>query len=42
MAYLLLLHAPAIRFARQVTRTAPLLVSARHLGRVLADSRATG
>jgi ABC-type multidrug transport system fused ATPase/permease subunit len=32
MAYLLVLHGPAIRFARQITRTAPLLVSARQLG----------
>ncbi len=32
MAYLLVLHGPAIRLARQVTRTAPLLVSARQLG----------
>jgi hypothetical protein len=32
MAYLLVLHGPAIRFARQLTRTAPLLVSARQLG----------
>ena len=31
MAYLLVLHGPAIRFARQIVRTAPLLVSARHL-----------
>jgi hypothetical protein len=31
MAYLLVLHGPAIRFARQITRTAPLLVSARQL-----------
>jgi len=32
MAYLLVLYGPAIRFARQVTRTGPLLVSARQLG----------
>ena len=32
MAYLLVLFGPAIRFARQITRTAPLLVSARQLG----------
>jgi ABC-type multidrug transport system fused ATPase/permease subunit len=32
MAYLLVLHGPAIRFARQITRTAPMLVSARQLG----------
>jgi ABC-type bacteriocin/lantibiotic exporter with double-glycine peptidase domain len=32
MAYLLVLNGPAIRFARQITRTAPLLVSARQLG----------
>jgi ABC-type multidrug transport system fused ATPase/permease subunit len=32
MAYLLVLYGPAIRFARQITRTAPLLVSARQLG----------
>jgi ABC-type multidrug transport system fused ATPase/permease subunit len=31
MAYLLVLHGPAIRFARQIVRTAPLLVSARQL-----------
>jgi ABC-type multidrug transport system fused ATPase/permease subunit len=35
MAYLLVLHGPAIRFTRQVTRIAPLLVSARELGTVL-------
>jgi ABC-type multidrug transport system fused ATPase/permease subunit len=35
MAYLLVLHGPAIRFTRQVTRIAPLLVSARELGKVL-------
>lgn len=35
MAYLLVLHGPAIRFTRQVTRIAPLLVSARELGIVL-------
>lgn len=32
MAYLLVLNGPAIRLARQITRTAPLLVSARQLG----------
>jgi hypothetical protein len=32
MAYLLVLYGPAIRFVRQITRTAPLLVSARELG----------
>jgi ABC-type multidrug transport system fused ATPase/permease subunit len=31
MAYLLVLFGPAIRFARQITRTAPLLVSVRQL-----------
>lgn len=36
MAYLLVLHGPAIRFARQITRTAPLLVSARQLGLAVA------
>ena len=36
MAYLLVLHGPAIRFARQITRTAPLLVSARQLGLAIA------
>ena len=36
MAYLLVLHGPAIRFARQITRTAPLLVSARQLGHAVA------
>lgn len=35
MAYLLVLYGPAIRFARQITRTAPLLVSARELGLAL-------
>lgn len=35
MAYLLVLHGPAIRFTRQVTRIAPLHVSARELGKVL-------
>jgi len=39
MAYLLVLHGPAIRFARQITRTAPLLVSARQLGHVLVVHR---
>jgi ABC-type multidrug transport system fused ATPase/permease subunit len=38
MAYLLVLHGPAIRFARQITRTAPLLVSARQLGLVLCSA----
>lgn len=37
MAYLLVLHGPAIRFTRQVTRIAPLLVSARELGKVLTQ-----
>jgi ATP-binding cassette, subfamily B, bacterial len=37
MSYLLVLHGPATRFARQITRTAPLLVSARSLGRTLAS-----
>jgi ABC-type multidrug transport system fused ATPase/permease subunit len=32
MAYLLVLNGPAVRFVRQITRTAPLLVSARQLG----------
>jgi ABC-type bacteriocin/lantibiotic exporter with double-glycine peptidase domain len=32
MAYLLVLFGPAIRLVRQITRTAPLLVSARQLG----------
>jgi len=32
MAYLLVLHGPAVRFARQITRVGPLAVSARHLG----------
>ena len=36
MAYLLVLHGPAIRFARQITRTAPLVVSARQLGLAVA------
>ena len=35
MAYLLVLQGPAIRSVRQITRTAPLLVSARELGGVL-------
>lgn len=39
MAYLLVLLGPAIRSVRQITRTAPLLVSARELGRVLLRSR---
>lgn len=37
LAYLLVLHGPAIRFARQITRVAPLIVSARHLGYILAE-----
>ncbi|HET8959434.1 hypothetical protein [Nocardioides sp.] len=37
MAYLLVLHGPAIRFARQITRTAPLLVSARQLGLAVSE-----
>jgi ABC-type bacteriocin/lantibiotic exporter with double-glycine peptidase domain len=37
MAYLLVLHGPAIRFARQITRLAPLLVSARQLALALAS-----
>ena len=36
LAYLLVLHGPAVRFARQMTRIGPLVVSARHLGWVLA------
>ena len=38
MAYLLVLHGPAVRFARQITRIAPVLVSARHLGLGLVES----
>lgn len=41
MAYLLVLHGPAVRFARQVTRIAPLVVSAKHLGGVLVDAPAS-
>jgi ABC-type multidrug transport system fused ATPase/permease subunit len=35
VAYLLMLHRPGVRLARQITRLGPLLVSANHLGRVL-------
>lgn len=35
MAYLLLLQGPAVRFARQITRIGPVLVSANHMGEVL-------
>jgi ABC-type multidrug transport system fused ATPase/permease subunit len=38
LAYLLVLHGPAVRFARQLTRIAPLLVSARQLGLVLLSA----
>lgn len=38
LAYLLGLHGPAVRLARQITRVGPLMASARHLGRVLAAS----
>ncbi len=38
MAYLLMLQGPAIRSVRQITRTAPLLVSARELGALLDPS----
>jgi hypothetical protein len=34
LAYLLVLHGPSIRLARQITRVGPVLVSARHLGLV--------
>jgi len=35
MAYLLVLNGPAVRSVRQIARTAPLLVSARHLGQAV-------
>ena len=35
VAYMLMLHRPGVRLARQITRLGPLLVSANHLGRVL-------
>lgn len=35
MTYLLVLQGPAIRCTRQITRTAPLLVSARELGKMI-------
>jgi hypothetical protein len=35
LSYLLVLQGPAVRCARQITRTAPLLVSARELGRLV-------
>lgn len=37
MAYLLLLHGPGVRFARQITRIGPLVVSANHLAVLLVD-----
>ncbi len=40
LTYLLVLQGPAVRCARQITRTAPLLVSARELGRLLVPSAA--
>jgi ABC-type bacteriocin/lantibiotic exporter with double-glycine peptidase domain len=36
VAYLLGIHGPAVRLARQITRIGPLMASARHLGSVLA------
>jgi ABC-type multidrug transport system fused ATPase/permease subunit len=36
LAYLLVLHGPAVRLVRQITRVGPLMASARHLGSVLA------
>jgi ABC-type multidrug transport system fused ATPase/permease subunit len=35
LAYLLGLHGPAVRLARQIARVGPLMASARHLGSVL-------
>jgi ABC-type bacteriocin/lantibiotic exporter with double-glycine peptidase domain len=35
LAYLLVLHGPAVRLARQISRVGPLMVSARQLGSVL-------
>jgi ABC-type multidrug transport system fused ATPase/permease subunit len=37
VAYLLVLQGPGVRFARQITRIGPLLVSATELGLVLVD-----
>lgn len=37
VAYLLLIHGPAVRFARQITRIGPLFVSAHHVGIVLQE-----
>ncbi len=42
VAFLLLVHAPAVRFARQVARIGPLLVSAQHLGEVLLEDASLG
>ena len=42
MAYLLMLQGPAIRCARQIARTAQLLVSARELAAVLLTPVAPG
>jgi ABC-type bacteriocin/lantibiotic exporter with double-glycine peptidase domain len=38
LAYLLVLHGPAVRLARQISRVGPLMASARQLGSVLAAS----
>ena len=42
VAYMLMLHRPGVRLARQITRLGPLLVSANHLGRVLTGDLRTG
>jgi ABC-type multidrug transport system fused ATPase/permease subunit len=39
LAYLLGLHGPAVRLARQITRVGPLMASARHLGSVCSLRR---
>jgi ABC-type multidrug transport system fused ATPase/permease subunit len=42
VAYMLMLHRPGVRLARQITRLGPLVVSANHLGRVLTGDLRTG
>ena len=42
VAYMLMLHRPGVRLARQITRLGPLLVSANHLGRVLTGDLRRG
>ena len=42
VAYMLMLHRPGVRLARQITRLGPLLVSANHLGRVLTGDLRAG